>query len=233
MMTTAYEGGTARPAERPSRLRWAPSPGVQALRVRLVRVPAAGALLRGRRRDEYSVQQLTCLVCSIRKEGVHDELLGRRAHVRQAPPPSAGVRLDVRLPVVTQDPLLGLVLAGHPDAARHLADHLREDALDQVRPGAVPGRGHEPEAARDDGWIAPRLRGRTAARGAAARRASWSRSWGRDARGSGPFCGARSGRPPGCRALPVATIASLGWPTASAAFPAWAQGRSLALSSTA
>ena len=187
----------------------------------------------GQSHASYSVQQLTYPVCPIRKEGVHDELLDRRAHVRQAPPPPADDRLDVRLPVVAQDPLLKLVLAGHPDAARHLADHLRENALDQVRPGAVPGRGHEPEAARDGGQVAPRLRGRTAARGAAARRASWSRSWGRDARNSGPSCGARSGRPPGCRALPVATIASLGWPAASAVFPAWAQGRSLALSSMA
>ena len=93
LMTTAYEGGTARPAERPSRPRWAPSPGVQALRVRLARVPAAGALLRGRRRDEYSVQQLTCSVCSIRKEGVHDGSLGRRACVQQVSPPPADLSL--------------------------------------------------------------------------------------------------------------------------------------------
>ena len=97
-MTTAYEGSTARPAERPSRPRWAPSPGVQALRVRLARVPAAGALLRGRRRDEYSVQQLTCPVCPIRKEGVHDGSLGRRACVRQVPPPPVDDRLGARLP---------------------------------------------------------------------------------------------------------------------------------------
>ena len=109
--------------------------------------------------DYYSVQQLTCLACPIREEGVHDELLGRRAYVRQVPPPPADDRLGVRLPEVAQDPLLGLVLARDPDSAQHLAGRPREEALDQVRPGAVPGRGHELEAAQDGGQAAPRLGG--------------------------------------------------------------------------
>ena len=66
---------------------------------------------------------------------------------------------SVLAPEVAQDPLLELVLAGHPDSAQHLAGHPREEALDQVRPGAVPGRGHELEAARDGGQVVPRLGG--------------------------------------------------------------------------
>ena len=118
MMTTAYEGGTARPAERPSHPRWAPSPGVQALRVRLARVPAAGALLRERRRDEYSVQQLTCPVCPIRKEGVHDGSLGRRACVQQVPPPPVDDRLGARLPRGGAEPSLRARPRSRPGSER-------------------------------------------------------------------------------------------------------------------
>ena len=60
---------------------------------------------------------------------------------------------------MAQDPLLELVLAGDPDVAQRPAGRPREEAPGQVRPGAVPGRGHEPEAARDGGQVAPRLRG--------------------------------------------------------------------------
>ena len=66
---------------------------------------------------------------------------------------------SVLAPEVAQDPLLELVLAKDPDAARRPAGHPREEALDQVQPGAVPGRGHELEAARDGGQVAPRLGG--------------------------------------------------------------------------
>ena len=146
LMTTAYEGSTARLAERPSRPRWAPSPWVQALRVRLARVPAAGALLRGRRRDEYSVQQLTCPVCPIRKEGVHDGSLGRRACVRQVPPPPVDDRLGARLPRGGAGPSL------------------------RARPCWIPGccaasggpssrRGPRPGSARSRAWARTRTRG--------------------------------------------------------------------------
>ena len=118
LMTTAYEGSTARLAERPSRPRWAPSPWVQALRVRLARVPAAGALLRGRRRDEYSVQQLTCPVCPIRKEGVHDGSLGRRACVRQVSPPPVDDRLGARLPRGGAEPSLRARPRSRPGSER-------------------------------------------------------------------------------------------------------------------
>ena len=66
---------------------------------------------------------------------------------------------SVLAPEVAQDPLLELVLAEDPDAARRPVGHPREEALDQVQPGAVPGRGHELEAARDGGQVAPRLGG--------------------------------------------------------------------------
>ena len=56
-------------------------------------------------------------------------------------------------------PSPGLVPARDPDAAKYPAGRPREGAPGQVRPGAVPGRGHGHEVARDVRQVESRLRG--------------------------------------------------------------------------
>ena len=129
------------------------------------------------------------------------------------------------------------VLVVAPDRAPAARDGPRVGGGARARPGCPASRrgtarGPPGPPPRGRGRR-PRRSGRTAARGAAARRASLPRGRGRGTRSGRPSCGARSGRPPGCRALPVATVASLGCPAASATFPAWAVSRSLALGSAA
>src|ERR1700739_273966 len=48
---------------------------------------------------------------------------------------------------VRDDPLLEFSFRSHPDATQEGARHFREEALDQVEPGAMLWREHEAEAA--------------------------------------------------------------------------------------
>lgn len=55
--------------------------------------------------------------------------------------------LAVEIVQVCHDPLFEFGFRSHPDAAQDRARHLREEALDQVEPGAVLWREDEAEAA--------------------------------------------------------------------------------------
>src|SRR6478752_3593202 len=62
-----------------------------------------------------------------------------------------GPRVDNRLAIevveVRHDPLLEFGFRSHPNVTQDRARHLREQALDQVEPGAMLWREHEAEAA--------------------------------------------------------------------------------------
>src|ERR1700728_166728 len=61
--------------------------------------------------------------------------------------PSVDNRLAIEVAEVRDDPLLEFGLRRHPDVTQYRAHHLREEALNQVEPGAMLWREHEAEAA--------------------------------------------------------------------------------------
>src|ERR1700728_1586006 len=60
--------------------------------------------------------------------------------------PSVDNRLAIEVAEVRDDPLLEFGLRRHPDVTQYRAHHLREEALNQVEPGAMLWREHEAEA---------------------------------------------------------------------------------------
>ena len=56
-------------------------------------------------------------------------------------------RLAIEVVEVCHDPLLEFGFRSHPDVTQDRARHLREEAFDQVKPGAMLWREHKAEAA--------------------------------------------------------------------------------------